>query len=142
MEFLINRKFIVIANGTKSESEDVLSGVPQGTVLAAILFIIMISDIDEKIKQCIVRCFTDDTKVSNKIKTENDKKVMQEDLNTIYKWAQDNSMKFNSNKFEQLNYGEVNDVTAVPYKNSANEEITSGDTVKDLAILTNNKFMM
>ena len=137
MEFLINRKFIVIANGTKSDPEDVLSGVPQGTVLAAILFIIMISDIDEEIKQCIVRCFADDTRVSNKIKTENDKKIMQEDLNTIYKWAQENSMKFNSNKFEQLNYGEVNDVTAVPYKNSANEDIISGNTVKDLGILTN-----
>ena len=137
MEFLNNRKFIVIANGTKSEPEDVLSGVPQGTVLAAILFIIMISDIDEKIKQCIVRCFADDTKVSNRIKTERDKKRMQEDLNTVYKWAQDNSMTFNCNKFEQLSYGEVNGVTTLPYKNSANEDIISGNTVKDLGILTN-----
>ena len=137
MEFLNNRKFIVIANGTKSEPEDVLSGVPQGTVLAAILFIIMISDIDEKIKQCIVRCFADDTKVSNRIKTERDKKRMQEELNTVYKWAQDNSMTFNCNKFEQLSYGEVNGVTTLPYKNSANEDIISGNTVKDLGILTN-----
>ena len=84
-----------------------------------------------------MRCFADDTRVSNKIKTEHDKEIMQEDLNTIYKWAQENSMKFNSNKFEQLNYGEENDVTAVPYKNSANEDIISGNTVKDLGILTN-----
>ena len=137
MEFLNNRKFNVIANGTKSETEDVLSGVPQGTVLAAILFIIMISDIDENIKKCIVRCFADDTKVSNKIKTEEDKQIMQEDLNIIYKWAQDNSMKFNSNKFEQLSCGELKDVTTVPYKNPANEDIISGNTVKDLGILTN-----
>ena len=137
MEFLNNRKYIVIANGTKSEPEDVLSGVPQGTVLAAILFIIMISDIDEEIKQCIVRCFADDTKVSNRIKTEEDKRVMQEDLNIVYKWAQDYSMKFNSNKFEQLNYGEVKDITTKAYKNSANEDIISGKTVKDLGILTN-----
>ena len=59
-EFLKNRKFTVIVNGTISEQE-VLSGVPQGTVLAAILFIIMIADIDDEIKECIVRCFSDDT---------------------------------------------------------------------------------
>ena len=43
--FLQERKYIVIANGVVSEEQEVLSGVPQGTVLAPILFIIMISDI-------------------------------------------------------------------------------------------------
>ena len=37
-EFLTNRKFRVVANGCMSEEGDVMSGVPQGTVLAAILF--------------------------------------------------------------------------------------------------------
>ncbi|MCP4255334.1 MAG: hypothetical protein GY775_18410, partial [Candidatus Scalindua sp.] len=41
-EFLTNRKFRVVANGCMSEEGDVISGVPQGTVLAAILFVIMI----------------------------------------------------------------------------------------------------
>jgi len=93
-EFLSNRKFTVIANGTMSDQEDVLSGVPQGTVLAALLFIIMISDIDENIKESIVRCFADDTRVSKKIEKE-DKKKLQDDLNRIYKWAEDNLMIFN-----------------------------------------------
>ena len=46
-EFLKNRKFRVVVNECMSEEEDVISGVPQGTVLAAILFAIMISDIDD-----------------------------------------------------------------------------------------------
>ena len=50
MEFLKKIKFRVVANGCMSREEDVISGVPQGTVLAAILFIIMISDRDENIK--------------------------------------------------------------------------------------------
>ncbi|CAL4108187.1 unnamed protein product [Meganyctiphanes norvegica] len=73
-EFLINRKFRVVANGEMSEEQEVRSGVPQGTVLAAILFIIMINDIDEDIKRCIVRCFADDTRINMKVKTEEDKK--------------------------------------------------------------------
>ena len=74
LDFLINRKFRVIVNGTESEEDDVTSGVPQGTVLAAILFTIMISDIDEEVKNCILRCFADDTRVNKNIKTEADKK--------------------------------------------------------------------
>ena len=136
-EFLTNRKFKVIANGIMSDSEEVLSGVPQGTVLAAILFIIMISDIDENVKACIVRCFADDTRVSKKIKDDEDKNKMQEDLCSIYKWAEDNIMKFNDKKFEQLNYGVLNSDPIEPYKNPSNENIASSDIVKDLGVITN-----
>merc|ERR1711917_220767 len=66
-EFLTNRKFRVIANGCMSEEGDVMSGVPQGTVLAAILFVIMISDIDEKVKNSFIQSFADDTRVNKKV---------------------------------------------------------------------------
>jgi len=54
-----------------SDVNDVLSGsgVPQGTVLAAILVIIMILDIYENVKRSIVRSFADDTRVSLKIQS-------------------------------------------------------------------------
>ena len=136
-EFLINRKFTVIANGTMSEQEKVMSGVPQGTVLAAILFIIMIADIDEEVKECVVRCFADDTRVNKKIKEEADKQKLQEALNIIYKWAEENLMIFNENKFEQLTYGETNNVTITSYKNPSNVDIKKGETVKDLGVITN-----
>ena len=53
----------MIANGKKSKSRRVKSGVPQGTVLAALLFVIMISDIDKDIIDSMVRSFADDTRV-------------------------------------------------------------------------------
>merc|ERR1711972_584068 len=105
MEFLRGRKFRVVANGCMSREEDVISGVPQGTVLAAILFVIMISDIDEKVKNCILRSFADDTRVNKKVICNEDKEQMQEDLEIIYKWAEENKMKFNANKFEQIAHG-------------------------------------
>ena len=79
-EFLSNRKFKVVANNSMSDEEDVTSGVPQGTVLAAILFVIMISDIDEDIIESIVRCFADDTRISKMIRKDGDKQILQEDL--------------------------------------------------------------
>ena len=122
-EFLSNRKFVVIANGTVSEEGKVTSGVPQGTVLAALLCIIMIADIDEKVKESIVRCFADDTRVSKKIEKEDDKEKLQEDLNIIYKWAEENLMYFNDEKFEQLTYGETKNIEIESYKNPSNKVI-------------------
>ena len=138
-EFLSNRKFVVIANGTKFKEGEVNSGVPQGTVLAAILFIIMIANIDEKVKESIVRCFADDTRVSKKIEKEEDKQKLQEDLSIIYKWAEDNLMFFNDDKFEQLTYGETTNIEIDSYKNPLNENIKRKDNVKDLGIIANNK---
>ena len=83
--FLQERKYRVVANGDVSEEQDVLSGVPQGTVLASIVFIIMISDKDEEFKNSISRLFVDKTKVSVKIRTHEDIELLQKDLDRIYK---------------------------------------------------------
>ena len=141
-EFLKNRKFRVVANGCMSEEESVISGVPQGTVLAAILFVIMISDINENVKKCIIRSFADDTRVNNKISSENDKEEMQKDLEVIYKWAVDNKMQFNVNKFEQMAHGSNENVELEPYTSPSGEDIEIKDKTKDLGILasTNLKF--
>ena len=71
-DFLHDRKYKVVANGVMSEEQNVLSGVPHGTVLASLFFFIMISDIDDNILSSIVRLFADDTQVSAKIKNEGD----------------------------------------------------------------------
>ena len=55
----------------------------------------MISDIDEDVKMCIIRSFAYDTRVNKKIKTNEDKELMQKDLDAVYRWAEKNKMKFN-----------------------------------------------
>merc|ERR1712106_621675 len=135
-EFLRDRKFRVVVNGEMSEEQDVKSGVPQGTVLAAILFIIMIYDIDEEIQRCIVRCFADDTRINKKVRTEEDKEAMQEDLNKIYKWAEKNIMKFNEKKFEQMTCGETKGVDVESYITPTGTIIENNKIVKDLGVVT------
>ena len=65
--FLTGRQQVVLVNGKKSQVSDVISGVPQGTVLGPILFLIYISDISEGVKSNI-KVYVDDTKVKRGIK--------------------------------------------------------------------------
>jgi len=140
-EFLTDRKFKVVANGCMSDEGEVTSGVPQGTVLAAILFVIMISDIDENVKVCILRSFADDTRVSKKVICNEDKQQMQEDLRSIYSWAKVNKMEFNSKKFEQIIHGNTKNVSVEPYESSSEDPITIKNTVKDLGVFATNDLL-
>ena len=76
----------------------------------------MISDIGEKVKSCILKSFADDTRVHKKDICNKVKKLMQEDLEIIYKWADENKMKFNTNKFEQIAHRKRKSIEVEPYK--------------------------
>ena len=118
-----------MVNGYMSGEESVISGVPQGTVLAAVLFVIMISDIDENIKKSIVRSFADDTRVNKMINSLEDIEEMQKDLENIYEWAEKNKMVFNEDKFEQISVGTTNNAPIIQYKTPSGEEIQSKDNI-------------
>ena len=82
-----------------------LSGVPQGSVLGPLLFLLMIGDIDNDIKYSFISSFADDTRILKDINELIDTFKLQSDLNVVYKWTDDNNMKLNGCKFEQLSYG-------------------------------------
>ena len=103
--FLTGRTQTVIVNGMKSEDFVVRSGVPQGSVLGPLLFLILLGDIDKSVASAFVSSFADDTRVGHRIKTTEDVQALQEDLNTIYWWPSKNNMKLNSDKFKCIRYG-------------------------------------
>ena len=97
------RKQIILANGVLSKPSDVRSGVPQGTVLGPVLFLILINDIDKNIDS-FTSLFTDDTRVVKAIIDEEDVEKLQADLDKLYEWQESNNMLFNGKKFEILRY--------------------------------------
>ena len=107
-----------------------ISGVPQGTVLASILFIIMIYDIDEDVRNSIMSLFAADTKISAKIKTEEDIEKLQHDLEKVYNWAGENLMEFNENRFENMSHGHAENVEG-KYKTNSGKEINPKRKIKD-----------
>ena len=86
------------------------SGVPQGSVLCPLLFLIVVSDIDCALTAASASFFADDTRIIINISTDEDAQVKQNDLDKIYDWANLNAMVFNNSKFEHLKY-----VSHVPY---------------------------
>src|ERR1051325_11243316 len=80
-QWLNGRKQRVVINGEYSEWVDVTSGVPQGSVLGPILFVVFINDIDEQIRNSTVYLnFADDTKLADKVGTVLDRVALQEHL--------------------------------------------------------------
>ena len=106
--FLLNRTQKVIINGHQSFSNPVISGVPQGTVLGPLLFILFINDLDLSCSNgSNLRFFADNSRLIrsiNPIDSNNDSANLQSDLNLVIKWALNNNMKLNNNKFVFLSY--------------------------------------
>ena len=88
-------------NGEKSNPADVLSGVPQGTVLAPLLFLCYINDLPNLVKSKI-RIYVDDTLLYNKIHNISDCFQLQSDISILEKWAKTWQMDFNPSKCEFL----------------------------------------
>ena len=102
-DFLIGREQTVIINGSKSSSITVNSGVPQGTVLGPLLFLIYINDLPNCINTGTkVRLFADDCIIYRTIKTEKDSEMLQKDLEELQKWESNWSMSFHPEKCQLL----------------------------------------
>ena len=103
-EFLTNREQTVVVEGHKAATKPVESGVPQGTVLGPILFILDVNDIYLILQSAKGLSFADDTKLKKAIRGVLDQLLLQEDLNNVISWSKDNNMQLHEKKFEVLNY--------------------------------------
>ena len=95
--FLKQRKQHVVVDGIQSDLVTVDSGVPQGTVLGPILFLLHINDIPSVISSK-VRLFADDCLVYREIKNRQDQIALQKDLNLLENWGSKWGMRFNAAK--------------------------------------------
>ena len=78
-----------------------MSGVPQGSVLGPLLFLIYISDLDDNITSNVLK-FADDTKVFRSVNNDGDKQHLQNDLDRLVKWSEKWQMLFNFGKCKLL----------------------------------------
>ena len=105
-DFLSDRTFSVSVGDSKSEQFNVSSGVPQGSVLGPILFLLYINDLPDSIKNAVL-LFADDLKMVAKSST---KEINQQDINSLVSWQEKWLLKFNTkdNKCKVLHAGKNN----------------------------------
>ena len=127
--FLDNRKQRVNANRTMSEWTDVRSGVPQGSVLGPILFLIYINDMP-KVLANTCKLFADDAKVFGDVSKPDI--ILQKDIDNLSSWSETWQLPFNVKKCKCLHIGRNNPENSYTMNGHILENVGSQ---KDLGII-------
>ena len=130
--FLSNRYHFVRLQGGSSTASPVISGVPQGTMLGPLLFLIIMIDIG--VLNAKVVSFADDTRLYSKLSYVKDCDSLQSDLTCVYDWAKTNNMVFNFQKFKYLSFSTNVSITN-DYVSPNLYVIDNVNNLKDLGII-------
>ena len=132
--FLIDRKQRVRVNGECSEAADVVSGIPQGSVLGPILFLVFINDLPHEIESDAM-LFADDSKVYRFIKTIEDSLQLQKDIESLVEWTNKWLLEFNISKCHVLKIGEIENIVHAHYYMMQNHVLDHVFEEKDLGVV-------
>ncbi len=87
--YLSNRSQCVCIGDSRSELLPVISGVPQGSILGPLLFLVFVNDLPTVVSHSMLLMFADDTKCAKQIKTPSDSLQLQEDLDSLCDWSKE-----------------------------------------------------
>lgn len=128
-DWLKGRSSVVSANGHLSKEFEVCSGVPQGSVLGPLLFLLYINDIHTNVIHSDCRLYADDTLLSCDIT--NDPTLLQKDVDSLFDWACSWGMVFNPRKCVHIQIGKTEPENTVIL---GSEPIPTSDCVKYLGV--------
>ena len=134
--YLSNRRQKVVLDGISSSWSNVSSGVPQGSLLGPLFFVIFISDLSEVVLPgSTIALYADDCKCSRIIDTAGDLELFQQDLDSLHQWSVRNFMNFNDKKCKIMKITKK----IQPFTSSfflENSELEEVKEFKDLGIIT------
>ena len=131
-DFLSGRTQYVKVENELSETRKVISGIPQGSILGPVLFLIFINDLPECIKS-ISDIFADDTKAFNTCKNSD---IIQEDLKSLQDWSDKWQLFFNCTKCKCLHFGKNNPKREYHFPTKeGNKTIPTSTEEKDLGVI-------
>ena len=138
--YLSQRFQAVRINSTLSDKLPVASGVPQGSVLGALLFSIYVNDLPNVCQNCSTECYVDDTKLLLSFTVNDSTRAMESinsDLQRIRNWCFDNCLMLNPDKTNVMVFGSRETSLKLPdFKLSLLEkEIIPAHSVKDLGVV-------
>ena len=145
--YLKDRTQRVILDNCVSNEVEVLSGVPQGSILGPLLFVLFINNIYDNINEnSKISLYADDTKLWRRINSALDCDMLQKDIDTLLKWTITNKMKFHVDKCKVLSVANSVPilVDVLPFSRYSyqlgNTTLDNTDCERDLGILVNERF--
>ena len=147
VNYLEGRKQQVIIDNAVSNSVDVLSGVPQGSILGPLLFVLFMNGIYESIDaETNIELYADDTKIWREIKSESDCDFLQKDIDALYAYSGKNKKSFHPDKCKVVSIYDFRPefIKILPFPKKpymiGNFDIDYSVCEKDLGVLVNEKF--
>ena len=126
--FLSDRKQQVIVAGERSMWSEVRSGVPQGSVLGPILFVIFINDMPKQLSS-VRKMFAADAKVYREVNCTEDYNSLQSDLDIMSEWSHKWQLPFNVEKCKCMHFGTRNP------KRMANQMLEESSEERELGVI-------
>lgn len=138
-DFITEREQRVCISGKSSRWVKVTSGVPQGSVLGPLLFVMFINDLPE----CIlsgVKMYADDTKIYNIVNNKEQAEKLQEEIDKLYNWSQVWQLLFHPDKCHILHLRKKS-MNHEYYMGTDQDKIKLNTTEeeKDLGVTVDNK---
>lgn len=138
-DFLSHRQQRVVIKGEVSDWKDITSGIPQGSVLGPILFLVFINDLPGAING-LMKIFADDAKIYYAVDSQDTPSLLQEDICRAENWAKNWKMSFNVKKCHHLHVGETSQVFSYKMSIAGNESyIERVKSEKDLGVTIDEK---
>ena len=138
--YLKGRKQRVTIDGCFSDFAQVESGVPQGSILGPLLFVLFINDLADVLNEgSDILMYADDTKIWRVIHSESDQIKLQEDINNMYAWSVLNKMNFHPDKCKVITIALIHNPfrhffnNIIYYMN--NEVLDNTSQEKDLGVI-------
>jgi len=123
----------VNVRGIFSSWAEVLIGVPQGSVLGPLLFLIFVNDLPDWVN-CSIKMFADDTNIWAKISQMEDSESLQSDLNQLIQWSQQWLLQFHPDKCKVMHIGHALDTSYSVTDQGRSHSLQTVREEKDLGI--------
>lgn len=138
--YLDNRSQAVVISNYISGWVTIPSGVPQGSLLGPLLFLIFVNDIDKCFLHSQLLCFADDMKIFSSIESPSDVNNLQSDLMRLDDYCRINKLDLNPSKCSVMTFSRKRNIISSSYT-LKNQQLTKTDSIKDLGVVHDSKIL-
>lgn len=138
--YIDNRTQAVVASNYISSWVTIPSGVPQGSLLGPLLFVVFVNDIEHCLKTSRLLCFADDMKIYTRVSSRTDAEALQSDLIRLEEYCAQNYLDLNPSKCIVVTYSRKRKVTHFDYR-LAGQVLQRESEVRDLGVFHDSKLI-